>query len=315
MSNVMKLGCVGVHVLDHQVLGIESIPEHNEGQLVETIRATAAGTAGGTALVATRLGADVRSFGAIGADTLGETLVALLAREGVDTSGLVCKEGHQTSASVLPIRTNGDRPAWHCVGANAAITVDDSADQLLGDLTHLHFGGPEFVGGDAAASLLARAHAGGATTSIDFLAPGNPGTLEWIAAALPHTDYLLPNDEQVLGFTGADDLVAGARSLLGSGVGCVAVTQGARGAVVVTADEVVEVQAHATTVVDTTGCGDAFSAGFLRGRSLGLDLREAAEFGCATAAHVLSGLGTDAGTYTLHDVRAFAATANRVKAR
>lgn len=315
MSDTMKLGCVGVHVLDHLVVGIESIPEHNDGQLVETIRTTTAGTAGGTALVAARLGADVRCAGAIGSDALGETLVALLAREGVDTSGLVRKEGHQTSASVLPIRSNGDRPAWHCVGANAAFTVDEIADRFLADLTHLHFGGPEFVGGDAAASVLARAHTRGVTNSIDVLAPGDPGLLAWIAATLPHTDYLLPNDEQLRGFTGTDDLVAGARTLVGEGVACVAVTQGARGAVVVTAGEVIEVPAYAATVVDTTGCGDAFSAGFLRGRSLGLDLREAAELGCATAAHVLSGLGTDAGTYTLDDVRAFAKTANRVTAR
>ena len=43
----------------------------------------------------------------------------------------------------------------------------------------------------------------GATTSLDILAPGDPDMLAWIADALPHTDYLLPNDEQVLGFTGA----------------------------------------------------------------------------------------------------------------
>ncbi|OAH10278.1 carbohydrate kinase family protein [Streptomyces jeddahensis] len=315
MSDVMKLGCVGVHVLDHLVIGIESIPEHNDGQMVETIRATAAGTAGGTALVAARLGADVRSIGAIGDDVLADTLLALLVREGVDTSGLIRKQGHQTSASVLPVRPNGDRPAWHCIGANAAFTLDDVPDDRLSDLTHLHLGGPEFLGGDAAASLLARARSRGATTSVDILAPGDPGMLEWIAAALPHTDYLLPNHEQVLGFTGADDLLTGARALVSAGAACVAVTQGARGALVVTADEVVEVPAYAVKVVDTTGCGDAFSAGFLRARSLGLGLREAVELGCATSAQTAGGLGTDAGTYTLDDVRAFAAIAGRLDVR
>ena len=43
----------------------------------------------------------------------------------------------------------------------------------------------------------------GATTSLDILAPGDPDMLAWIGDALPHADYLLPNDEQVLGFTGA----------------------------------------------------------------------------------------------------------------
>ena len=130
--------------------------------------------------------------------------------------------------------------------------------------------------------------------------------LAWIAAALPHTDYLLPNDEQVLGFTGASSLEEGARALVARGVGCVAVTQGAKGALVVTAEETIEVPAFAIDVVDTTGCGDAFSAGFLRGLSLGADLRGAARFGCATAAQVAQGIGTDAGSYTLESVQSFA---------
>ena len=82
-------------------------------------------------------------------------------------------------------------------------------------------------------------------------------------------------------------------------------TQGAKGALVVTADETFEVPAYDIEVVDTTGCGDAFSAGFLRGLSLGGDLRAAARLGCATAAQVAQGLGTDAGSYTLESVQAF----------
>ncbi len=85
----MRIATVGVHVLDIHVLGIESIPEGSDGQLVDSIRFSPAGTAGGTAVVLSRLGADVRSFGAVGEDPIGSVLLALLEREGVDTSGLV----------------------------------------------------------------------------------------------------------------------------------------------------------------------------------------------------------------------------------
>ncbi|ABL83495.1 MULTISPECIES: sugar kinase [unclassified Nocardioides] len=308
----MKIATVGVHVLDTHVLGIESIPARSDGQLVETIRMSPAGTAGGTAVVLSRLGAEVRSFGAVGADPIGSTLLALLEREGVDVTGLVRKPDQQTSASVLPVRPNGDRPAWHCIGANGAFTLDDLDLAALDGCTHVHLGGPEFLGGEAAGKLLEHARSLGATTSLDLLAPGDPDLLAWVADALPHTDYLLPNDEQVLGFTGASSIADGARALVAAGAGCVAVTQGSRGALVVTADEVVEVPAYAIEVVDTTGCGDAFSAGFLRGLSLGRDLRDAAELGCATAAQVAQGLGTDAGDYSLDSVLAFAgSTATR----
>ncbi|MBC9734843.1 carbohydrate kinase family protein [Nocardioides marmotae] len=307
----MKVATVGVHVLDTHVIGVESIPERSDGQLVERISLSPAGTAGGTGVVLSRLGAQVSAFGAVGEDPVATTLLALLGHEGVDVSGLVGKADAQTSASVIPVRPGGERPAWHCIGANGAFTLDDLDLGALEGITHLHLGGPEFLGGEAAGRLLAHARSLGATTSLDLLAPGDPDMLAWVADALPHTDHLLPNDEQVLGLTGAASLADGARTLLDHGVGTVAVTQGARGALVATAAETFEVPAYAVEVVDTTGCGDAFSAGYLRGLALGRDLRGAAELGCAVAAQVAQGLGTDAGSYTLASVEEFARTAPR----
>jgi sugar/nucleoside kinase (ribokinase family) len=226
-------------------------------------------------------------------------LLALLARDGVDTSLLLRRAEVQTSASVLPIRPDGSRPAFHVVGANATYGPDDVDWDAIGEATHLHLGGPEFMGGEAAVRILAEARSRGITTSADILAPGDSGITEWIAPAFEHLDYLLPNDEQVLGFSGQPDLVAGARWLLDRGVGCVAATRGAEGALVVDADGVEEVPAFAVDVVDTTGCGDAFSAGFLRGLSLGRSRREAAVLGCAAAGLVAQGLGSDYGDFDL----------------
>lgn len=303
----MRVATVGVHVLDTHVIGIESIPDGSDGALVETIRMSPAGTAGGTALVLARLGAEVLSFGALGDDPAGELLRTLMSREGVDVTGLVTKSDAQTSSSVIPVRPNGDRPAWHCIGANGAFTLADLAQEALAGITHLHLGGPEFLGGEAAAELLALARSLGATTSMDILAPGDPDLLEWIAEALPETDFLLPNDEQVLGFTGAATLEEGARALVAAGAGCVAVTAGADGALVVDGVGATRVPAQtiaAEDLIDTTGCGDAFSAGFLRGLSLGQTPVESAALGCATAAQVARGLGTDAGAYDLASVTA-----------
>ena len=84
----VTVAAVGVHVLDAHAVGIESVPEGSEGQLVESIRLSAAGTAGGAALVLSRLGAHVRSYGAVGDDAAGRTLRALLEEEGVDVAGL-----------------------------------------------------------------------------------------------------------------------------------------------------------------------------------------------------------------------------------
>src|SRR5947209_10667172 len=148
---------LGVHVVDVLVRPVEQIPEGQGGALVDEIRVTAAGTAGGTALVLAKLGAHVQSAGAVGSDALGGILAELLARDGVDTSLLVRREGVQTSASVLPIRPDGSRPAFHVVGANATYNSADAPWEAIARADHLHLGAPEFMGGEEARKILAYA--------------------------------------------------------------------------------------------------------------------------------------------------------------
>ncbi|MCO6010390.1 PfkB family carbohydrate kinase [Actinoallomurus purpureus] len=306
---------LGAHVFDVQVRPVEAIPEGQGAALVDQIRFSPAGTAAGTAVTLAKLGAVVRTAGAVGADPIGDLMLAMLAEHGIDVSLVVRRDTVQTSASVLPIRPDGSRPAFHVLGANLTYGSDDAPYADIADATHLHLGAPELMGGENAAKILAAARSAGVVTSADLLAPGDPGFLDAIALALPGLDHLLPNDEQVLGLTGAATLEDGVRALLDRGVGCVAVTRGARGALVMTAGETFEVPAFAVEVVDTTGCGDAFSAGFLRGIGLGRPLREAAVLGCAAAALVAQGLGSDHGEFDLAAADAFAAHAHPLDVR
>ena len=301
MNEDMVAIAMGVHVLDVLVRPVEAIPEGQGGNLVDEIKITAAGSAGGTAITLAKLGAKVSSAGAIGSDAVGEMLTSLLERDGIDTRHLVRRNEVQTSASVLPIRQSGERPALHVIGANATYGPDDVSWDAIAAATHLHLGGPEFMGGEAAARILARARENGATTSADILAPGDQAgqIIDWIAPAFAELDYLLPNDEQVLGLTGEDDLATGCRSLIRRGVGCVVATRGAEGVLIVDEEGSEPVPAFEVDVVDTTGCGDAFSAGFLRGLSLGRSRRDAARLGCAAAAMVAQGLGSDYGDFDL----------------
>ena len=300
-SDAMNVITLGVHVLDVLVRPVEEIPAGQGGQLVEQIRITPAGSAGGTAITLAKLGARVRSAGAIGQDELGDVLLELLGGFGVDTSLLVRRPDVQTSASVLPIRQDGSRPAFHVVGANATYASADAPWDAIAAADFLHLGAPELMGGEEAARILGFAKEHGTVTSADLLAPGEQAAaiVDWVGPALEHVDYLLPNEEQVIGLTGRDDLVEGCRELLARGVGCVAATRGAEGAVVISADDEERVPALATEVVDTTGCGDAFSAGFLRGLSLGRAPRESALLGSAAAALVAGGLGSDYGDFDL----------------
>lgn len=306
MSDAPLVVTLGAHVLDVHAKYVEAIPEGQGGALIEEIRVSPAGAAGGTAITLAKLGARTVTVGAIGADDLGDLMVTMLDRLGVETDHLARKEGLQTSASVLPIRPNGDRPALHVIGANASVARDDIPWDLIERADTLHLGGPEFMQ-ELAPEVLKFCREHGVRTSADVLADGWPELLDLIAPALEHVDWFLPNDDQALKLTGADDVEAAGLALRERGVGGCAITCGARGSVVVDADGAERVPAFEIEVVDTTGCGDAFSAGFMRGLSLGRSPADSARLGSACAALVAQGLGSDAGEFDLAGADAFAA--------
>ena len=304
----MRAVCMGAHVLDVLVRPVDQIPEGQGGVLVEQIRMAPAGAAGGTAVTLAKLGAEVHSAGGVGQDLLGETLVRMLEEYGVDCTALVRRPDVQTSASVLPIRENGDRPALHVIGANGGYSLDEVPWNVIESADFLHLGGPEFLP-EAAPKILEFCREHGVTTSADLLADGWPELLEMIAPALAHLDWFMPNDDQVKKLTGKDDVEAAAQALLERGVGGVAATCGAEGSLVVTPGQTVRVPAFETEVVDTSGCGDSYVAGFLRGLSDGMPVEESARLGSACASLVAQGLGSDAGEFDLAAAREFAQSA------
>ena len=85
----------------------------------------------------------------------------------------------QTSATVLPIRPNGERPALHVIGANATYGPADVDWDAIADASHLHLGGPEFMGGEAAAEMLERARGAARAPPPTCSRPAS-GLLDWI---------------------------------------------------------------------------------------------------------------------------------------
>ena len=116
---------LGAHILD--VLGrpVEAIPPGQGSTRLTEIRATAAGTAAGAGVDLAKLGANVLAIGALGDDLLGDMVVAAMTRHGVEVTGLSRKRGAQTSATILPIRANGERPALHVPGATPLLELAD----------------------------------------------------------------------------------------------------------------------------------------------------------------------------------------------
>ena len=325
----MSLGpvfSVGVHILDILGRPVSDIPLGQRSVLLEEIRATAAGTAAGPSVDLARLGIPVFSCGAVGDDALGDLLLMLLAKEGVDSRFVLRKPGQRTSATILPIRPNGERPALHAPGATQLLEpadltaeifdtaildapVDAPVDAPAGSDAHhgaarpvLHIGGPDALGPWAGEPLQALARAArdlGFLVTLDVLRVGDAATFELLKPLLAVCDWFMPNEDQLRLFTGEADLGRAMAAARAAGAAGVAVTRGADGCSLDWGDGVIDVPAIEVPVVDTTGCGDAFDAGFIAALLHGCDYEQAAWLAVTCGSLVATGLGSDAGLRSL----------------
>ena len=279
-----RVACVGTYIVD--VLGrpVSELPRGQVSSLLDEIRITAAGTAGGTSVDLARMGANVVAMGAIGRDNIGEFLVSVLGAEGVDASYLVPKDGVQTSATILPIHPDGSRPAWHVPGANSTFMLEDVPWDVLDGCDAVHLGGLTAlpgIDGEPAGRILAYAREHGALTTADFLGVRGKAPAELLAHCLPHVDILMPNDAEALAATGASALADAARRLRSLGAHSVIVKRGPDGCLILDDEGERTLPSPAADVVDTTGCGDAFCAGVIVARCAGWPIDDAARLGCA----------------------------------
>jgi glutamate-1-semialdehyde 2,1-aminomutase len=301
---------LGAHILD--VLGrpVQAIPPGQGSVRLQEIRATAAGTAAGTGVDLAKLGARVAAMGALGDDLLADLVVAAMRRHGVDTAGLVRKCGVQTSATILPIRPNGERPALHVPGATSRLELADIDLGLVRQSQALVVGAPDALGpivGDGLDEVVAAARSAGALVAVDVLHPGRPRDFERLSGLLARADWFLPNSDQLLALTGSGDLVSAIGAVRRLGTFGVAVTLGGDGCLLAWqgGGDPVRLPAIAVDVIDTTGCGDGFNAGMITGLLLGVPPVDAAWLGIACGSLVATGLGSDAGIAGLRQVIEF----------
>ncbi|HTU13788.1 MAG TPA: PfkB family carbohydrate kinase [Solirubrobacterales bacterium] len=289
-----KITLVGVCVIDILGRPIETLPTGQGSHPLEEIKATVAGTAAGTSIDLARLGADVTVVGARGNDLLGDLMEEGLRREGV-TPILSRKQGVQTSATILPIHPDGSRPAWHVPAANRELGPEDVPADALRDRDIVHYAGLTALpglDGELGAAMLATARDNGAFTTADCLGIKRADTDHLLEAMLPEVDLFMPNRAEALALTGETDVFSAARRLRCLGAASVIVTCDSAGCVIADADGERTRPAFVAPVVDSTGCGDAFSAGVMVSLQAGKSLDDAATFGLAAAALILGKLGS-----------------------
>ena len=295
---------IGLYILD--VLGrpVTRIPDKGNVDFIEEIRLTVAGTAGGTVVDTAKLGLRSLAVGAVGDDEKADWVLMTLEKHGIDTSAMQRIKGVPTSATILNVRPNGDRPALHVRGASDHFDVPPAAYDKVFDAPIIHLGGTGLLkrlDGPASVTLLKEAKKRGRTVTFDLIA-ASAETIGIVAPLLPYIDYFMPSIEEAKDMSGQETPEDCARFYLDKGTQCCVFTLGGDGAYLAHTDGTrLKSPAYDIQVVDTTGCGDAFDAGFITSLHHRMDVETALRFAQASAGLVATGLGSDAGIVSFED--------------
>ena len=245
------------------------------------------------AIAAARLGAPVHFITRLGKDAFADMARAAWAKDGVKPEVTETPESYTGAAYIFIEESSGNNAIIVSPGAARLITPADlDAQQSLIASAGIFITQLEQPL-DAAQRGLEIAHENGVATILNP-APGAELPDEMLALC----DYLTPNESETEALTGMpvtslDEARAAADKLLQRGARGAIITLGDKGALLHTADQSVHVPVvNAGPVLDTTGAGDAFNAGFAVGLTRGMRPEDAARFGCAVAGISVTRSGT-----------------------
>jgi sugar/nucleoside kinase (ribokinase family) len=289
---------IGLYILD--VLGrpVSKIPDGGGVAFIEDIRLTVAGTAGGTVVDTAKLGLKSLAVGAVGDDEKADWVLMTLQKHGIDTSVMQRLKGVPTSATILNVRPNGERPALHVRGASDHFDVAPELYDTVFAAPIVHLGGTGLLkklDGPQSVVLLKEAKKRGCIVTFDLIAV-NAETAAIVKPLLPFIDYFMPSIEEAKDMSGQTTAADCSRYYLDHGATCCVFTLGGDGAYYAHRDGTrLTSPAYEVAVVDTTGCGDAFDAGFIAALHHKMDVETSLRFAQAAAGLVATGLGSDAG--------------------
>jgi sugar/nucleoside kinase (ribokinase family) len=303
--------CVGISCADVLVKPISRFPERGKLDLVEELTLQAGGCALNAAIDLAKLGVSTAIITKVGNDGFGRYLRSTLQDAGVDTRGLRVDPSTSTSASVVLIDETGERSILHLLGANARLTYEDVDRGLVTSAKVLFIAGallmPSFDG-EGAARLSREARESGVMVCMDTAWDSSGRWLKSIGPSLPYLDWFMPSFEEARELSGKENPEDMARFFLAQGVGNVVIKLGEQGCYVRSGNGEVALHVPAyriERVVDTSGAGDAFCAGFIAGLLSGFSIPECARFANAVAAHCIMEIGTTKGVRSKEEVLEF----------
>ena len=281
MKKVLFIGEINVDII---MGGLESFPVRDREISCTSFELTIGSSTAICSCAYASLGGDASFLGLAGNDEYGNFMVSGMKGFGIDTSLVRRTERVNTGVTVNLIQ-EGSRTQVTYPGTIAAFGIGDMDLSEINGFDHIHLAGlylqENFLPG--VETVLGYAKEQGIGTSLD---PQWDESEKWrhMDTWLPLLDYLFVNEDEALSITGTSDPDK-ACARLGELTACPVVKTGAGGALLWTGDRVAVSPGFKAEVVDTTGAGDSFDAGFVYARlERGLGLEDAAVFANASGA-------------------------------
>jgi len=265
------------------------------------------GSAANTIVGLARAGLKTGFIGKVGDDQEGHKLICDLEKEGVDVSNIVVERGAKSGVALCFFDDRGHRTIYVMPGANDLLDMSDVNLEYVLRAKLLHL--TSFIGETSFNTQKALLE----NLPDDVVVSLDPGAIyaqkgfSYIKPLIRYTDILLLNYEELSILAGRSSVEEGANMMLSLGVSIVAVKLGEKGCFVTDGRQRHYIEAYKRKVIDPTGAGDAFNAGFLYGLIKGKSLEECGKLGNFFASCKIGKPGTRSGLPKLSEIENFVA--------
>jgi ribokinase len=296
--DVIGFGALNVDTL----LKVDKIAGAEEESFIHDYAEACGGSAANTMVGLARLGASVGFVGKVADDHEGQLQIECFQKEGVNTDGIIHSSKGKSGVCLGFVDKKGARALYINPGVNDLIEFREIQAPYITDTQFIHLS--SFVGEKSFRAQKKLMSFLPDTVKVSF-DPGSLYAQKGLAAIEPiiqNSFVMMPNTVELKLLTGETGIPEGAQKLIEMGVEIVAVKMGDKGCYVSNGEEKMTLQQYKVPVVDTTGAGDAFDAGFLYGLIHNRTLEDCGKLGNYVASRSVMKMGARDGLPTREDL-------------
>lgn len=297
--------CIGIACIDVLLKNVDLLtPFVEETKMAEKVCIGIGGDTANESVILSRLGHKVKAMCGMGKDEVGKMIHSTLEENGVDMTASIISETGSSAINVIVIQENGERNFINSgVPEAACFTPDLSKIKEVKVVSIASLFLPPFVDKNNILQTVRKAKEEGAIVCLDVVVSRDSSLKEY-KEALSYVDYVFPNREEAEKLTGKTTLEDMADTLLGYGIKNAIIKIGKDGCYVKNAEFDFTVPGYKVEhVVDTTGAGDNFAAGFISGLLQNMPLSEVCRYACGVAGVSIQAQGACSGVKSREQVQ------------